>query len=98
MVTQFGMDETVGQRTYSSPPPFLGTSASGVEGSETTEREINVVVRDIITKAFERATAILRTRSADLDNGSRQLLVRETLAADQFPAIRPTTRQTETVG
>jgi cell division protease FtsH len=97
MVTQFGMDETVGQRTYSSPPPFLGTSASGVEGSETTEREISVV-RDIITKAFERATAILRTRSADLDNGSRQLLVRETLAADQFPAIRPTTRQTETVG
>ena len=32
MVTRFGMDETVGQRTYSAPPqPFLGTPASGVE-------------------------------------------------------------------
>jgi cell division protease FtsH len=32
MVTRFGMDDTVGQRTYSAPPqPFLGTQASGVE-------------------------------------------------------------------
>jgi cell division protease FtsH len=55
MVTRFGMDETVGQRTYSAPPqPFLGTPAGGVEASETT--------------------------------------------ADQFPAIRPVTKQPETVG
>ena len=99
MVTRFGMDETVGQRTYSAPPqPFLGTSTSGVKASETTEREIDVAVRDIITKAFEQATAILRTRSADLDEGSRLLLARETLTADQFPAIRPATKQPETVG
>jgi cell division protease FtsH len=99
MVTRFGMDETVGQRTYSAPPqPFLGTSASGVEASEITEREIDVAVRDIITKAFEQATGILRTRNAELDEGSRLLLARETLTADQFPAIRPATKQPETVG
>ena len=58
MVTRFGMDETVGQRTYSAAPhPFLGTPAGGVEASDTTEREIDVAVRDIITKAFEQATA-----------------------------------------
>ena len=92
------MDETVGQRTYSAPPQlFLGTSANGVEASETTEREIDVAVRDIVTTAFEQATAILRTRSADLDEGGRLLLARETLTADQFPAIRPATRQPETV-
>jgi hypothetical protein len=63
------MDETVGQRTYSAAPqPFLGTPAGGVEASETTEREIDVAVRDIITKAFEQATAILRTRRTDLDD------------------------------
>jgi cell division protease FtsH len=89
----------VGQRTYSAPPqPFLGTSASGVEASETTEREIDVAVRDIVTKAFEQAIAILRTRSADLDEGGRLLLAHETLTADQFPAIRPAMRQPETVG
>jgi len=56
-----------------------------------------VAVRDIITKAFEQATAILRTRRADLDEGSRLLLAQETLTADQFPAIRPVTKQSETV-
>jgi hypothetical protein len=30
--------------------------------SGKAEREIDVAVRDIITKAFEQATAILRTR------------------------------------
>jgi len=99
MVTRFGMDETVGQRTYSAPPqPFLGTPAGGVEASETTEREIDVAVRDIVTKAFERATVILRTRRADLDEGGRLLLAHETLTADQFPAIRPATKEPETVG
>ena len=33
------------------------------------------------------------TRSADLDEGSRLLLARETLPADQFPAIRLATEQ-----
>jgi cell division protease FtsH len=55
-------------------------------------------VRDIITKAFEQATAILRTRRADLDEGGRLLLAHETLTADQFPAIRPATKEPETVG
>src|SRR5271169_773939 len=99
MVTRFGMDETVGQRTYSAPPqPLLGTPAGGVEASETTEREIDVAVRDLITRAFEQATTILRTRRTDLDEGGRLLLAQETLTADQFPAIRPVTKQPETVG
>ena len=98
MVTRFGMDETVGQRTYSAPPhPFLGTPAGGIEASATTEREIDVAVRDIIAKAFEQATAILRTRRTDLDEGGRLLLAQETVTADQFPAIRPLTKQPETV-
>src|SRR5260370_3059125 len=40
MVTRFGMDETVGQRTYSArPQPFLGTPASAAEASGATERQ-----------------------------------------------------------
>ena len=49
-----------------------------------------MAVRDLITKAFEQATTILRTRRADLDEGGRLLLAQETLTADQFPAIRST--------
>ena len=82
------MNETVGQRTYAPPPqPFLaGTTANRVDASETTEREIDVAVRDLVAKAFGRATDILG--SADLDEGARLLLAQETLTADQFPAIR----------
>jgi cell division protease FtsH len=99
MVTRFGMDETVGPRTYAAPPqPFLGTPARHIEASETTEREIDVAVRDIVIKAFERATTILRARRADLEDGTRLLLERETLTADQFPAIQQKAKQPEQVG
>ena len=93
MVTRYGMNETVGQRTYAPPPPqpFLaGAAADHIEASETTEREIDVAVRDLVAKAFGRATDILRSRRADLDEGARRLLAQETLTADQFPAIRST--------
>ncbi len=95
MVTRYGMSETLGQRTYAPPPqPFLGgTPANRVEASEATEREIDVAVRDIVAKAFDRATEVLRERQADLDEGARLLLAQETVTADQFPAIRSVSRE-----
>ena len=82
--------ETLGPRTYARPPqPFLtGTTADRVVASEATEREIDIAVRDIVVKAFDRATEVLRKRRADLDEGARLLLAQETVTADQFPAIR----------
>jgi cell division protease FtsH len=90
MVTRYGMNETIGQRTYAPPPqPFLtGATVQSVEASEITEREIDVAVRDLVGKAFSRATDILGSRRADLIEGARLLLEQETLTADQFPAIR----------
>ena len=72
MVTRYGMDETLGQRTYApAPQPFLtGTTANRFEAAEVTAREIDVAVRDILAHAFERATEILRSRRADLDQGA----------------------------
>jgi len=91
MVTRYGMDQTIGPRTYSAPPqPFLmGATGSRVEASQTTEREIDLAVRDIVKRAFDRATDILQQHHADLDEGARLLLANETLTADQFPAIQP---------
>jgi cell division protease FtsH len=90
MVTRYGMNDTVGQRTYAPPSqPFLtGATVKSVEASEVTEREIDVAVRDLVATAFSRATDILGSRRADLLEGARLLLVQETLTADQFPAIR----------
>jgi cell division protease FtsH len=95
MVTRYGMDATVGPRTYAPPPqPFLtGTTASRVDASEVTEREIDVAVRDITIQASDRASGILRSRRSDLDEGARLLLAQETLTSDQFPAIRSAAKQ-----
>src|SRR6266699_1575538 len=92
MVTRYGMNETLGPRTYAPPPqPFLtGQQTGQIEASQATEREIDVAVRDLVAKAFGRATDILGSRRADLDEGARLLLAQETLTADQFPAIRST--------
>ena len=75
------MNETVGPRTYApQPQPFLtGSTANRVEASEATEREIDLAVRDILEKAFDRATEVLRTRRGDLDEGARLLLEHERL-------------------
>ena len=48
----------------------------------------DIAVRDIVVKAFERATEVLRERRTDVDEGARLLLAQETVTADQFPAIR----------
>ncbi len=90
MVTRYGMDEKVGQRTYAPvPQTFVPVpAAEHVQAAETTTREIDVAVRDLLTKGFERAQEILRTRRADLDAGAQLLLERETVTVDDFPAIR----------
>jgi cell division protease FtsH len=92
MVTRYGMNATVGQRTYAlAPQTFLpGAPNSGMQAAETTVREIDVAVRDLIAEAFNRAVEILKARRADLDRGAEILLTRETISAEDFPAIRST--------
>jgi cell division protease FtsH len=101
MVTRHGMDERIGQRTYAPPPhPFLPNASAGrLPAAETTAREIDLAVRDIIAHAFERATEVLKARHKELDEGVELLLARETLTAEDFPAIRAIVvgRQTPTV-
>ncbi len=90
MVTRYGMDEKVGQRTYAPAPHSFLTlpNANPIAAAEMTSREIDIAVRDLLSEAVERAGEILRTRRGDLDAGADLLLKRETLTADDFPAIR----------
>jgi len=90
MVTRYGMDDKVGQRTYApEPQPFMpAPMASHVQAAEITTREIDVAVRDLLAKAFDRAREILQARQADLNSGAQLLLKRETVTADDFPPIR----------
>jgi len=90
MVTRYGMDEKIGQRTYMpAPQPFLGVPTGDQrQAAEVTHREIDVAVRDLLENGLACAKEILTKRRADLDGGAQLLLKRETVTADEFPAIR----------
>jgi len=91
MVTKYGMDATVGQRTYAPrPQTFLpAMQDTVVSAAEATGREIDLAVRDLIEAGSACARAILEKRRGDLDAGVELLIARETLTAEEFAPLRP---------
>jgi cell division protease FtsH len=92
MVTRYGMDPTIGQRTYASHQQNFLTMQednTAFAAAETTTREIDLAVRALVEAADLRAQEILQQRRADLDAGAALLLARETLTAEDFPPLRP---------
>jgi cell division protease FtsH len=92
MVTRFGMDAKLGQVTYETPrQTFLAENAlahfADREFSEETAREIDCAVRELVTKAFDKALDILRQHRRELDEGAKLLLERETLQREELPAL-----------
>ncbi len=92
MVTRFGMAKTVGQVVYEEDrQAFLGNAFGTTKPkdySEETAREIDIAMRDLVDKAFEKAIAVLTENRTDLDEGATLLLERETITSDDFPPIR----------
>jgi cell division protease FtsH len=91
MVTRFGMSEKLGQMTYESQRPgFLGEAPFAMtqrEYSEETAREIDCTIRELVSQAFDKATAILTKYRAQLDAGAKLLLEKETLTRDELPSL-----------
>jgi cell division protease FtsH len=97
MVTKYGMDSNVGQRTYApKPQTFLVTAQDVVvSAADVTGREIDLAVRDLVAAGDARARAILEAHRADLDKGAELLIAKETLTADEFmPLQQPAERRT----
>jgi cell division protease FtsH len=94
IVTRFGMSADLGQAVLERQAnSFLGENVIAMrekDYSEQTAREIDLAVRQLIDKAYRRAGEILQQRRADLDEGARLLLERETVTPDDFPPLRPT--------
>jgi cell division protease FtsH len=91
MVTKYGMDHKVGQRTYAPPrQTFLPAMEDRlVSAAEATGREIDLAVRDLIETGDACARAILERRRRDLDAGVALLMATETLTAEEFAPLRP---------
>jgi cell division protease FtsH len=95
MVTRYGMDETLGHRVYAPPgETLLGSTPMPApfgrrdEVAEETEREIDLAVRRLVQEAFDRAIEILTKRRDELNAGAKLLLEKETITADDFPALQ----------
>ena len=88
------MSEKAGQIVYEPQrQAFLGDVVYGTskprDYSDETAEMIDGEIRDLVDQAFETATAILTKRRADLDRGAKLLLEKETLTADELPALLP---------
>jgi len=91
MVTKYGMDAKVGQRTYApKPQTFIPAMQDAVvSAAEATGREIDLAVRQLIEEGDARAREVLDKRRAELEVGVQLLLKQETLTAEQFAPLRP---------
>ncbi len=56
--------------------------------AETTAREIDLAVRELVEAAVKRAGEILKRRRSDLEAGVTLLIQRETLTAEEFEPLR----------
>jgi len=90
MVTKYGMDPGLGQRTYASrPQTFLpATQDMVVSAAEATGREIDLAVRQLVEAGDACARQILEKRRSDLEAGVELLIAHESLTVEQFAPLR----------
>ena len=91
MVTRYGMVESLGHLAYEEEqgrflmsPGFPKTR----EFSEQTAREIDVAVRDIVKRSYDKARTILASEKPLLERGAQLLLQKETLAEAELAELR----------
>ena len=89
MVMRYGM--ALGHVAYEEErAPFLGgpLPQGHREFSEETAREIDVAVRGIVERSYEKALGILRRHRAALETWAQKLLEKETLAEAELGELR----------
>jgi ATP-dependent Zn protease len=91
MVTRYGMDEGLGQVSYSDAAPRLldvpGASAVSVSTSPQTAERIDRAVQRIVQAGFVCASDILATNRELLDRAAQALLAKETLDEAELAAL-----------
>ncbi len=90
MVTQFGMSEKLGPRSYGANhgPVFLGRDMGETRDySEHYAEAIDDEVRSILTTAYQRAKNILLENRDKMEDLVKVLLERETLDSTEFVEI-----------
>jgi cell division protease FtsH len=90
MITQFGMSDALGPRTFGSGngPMFLGRELyEQRDYSEQAAEEIDNEVKRIVSNAYQRAKAILLEQRDKLDMLAKVLIEQETLDRKAFEEL-----------
>ncbi len=89
MVTRFGMGDPLGPVTYESDQGgFLGQMGGTQRRyAEETAREIDMEVRGLVERAFQRARLLLVQNRDLLVEGARRLLEKETLSDGELAEL-----------
>jgi len=90
MITQFGMSEALGPRTFGSSngPMFLGRELyEQRDYSEQAAEEIDNEVKRIVSQCYERAKQILMEQRHKLDQLAQILIEQETLDRKAFEEL-----------
>ena len=90
MITQWGMSERLGARTFGKKESmvFLGRDISEQRDySETVAEQIDEELRELIDRARDRARTIIRRNREQLDLLATRLMEVETLEGDDLRAI-----------
>ncbi|MCD6519856.1 MAG: cell division protein FtsH, partial [Anaerolineae bacterium] len=90
MVMEYGMSESLGQRTFGHREEliFLGREiAEQRDYSEEVATQIDREIKNIIDRAYQRAKEVLQTHHDKLDAIAHLLIEKETLEAPELEAI-----------
>jgi cell division protease FtsH len=96
MVTRYAMVPELGAVAYETEPQgFLAGVPQQPRRlyAEATAREIDEAIRELLARADARAMRILEENRALLEEGARELLVKETLAEGELAAVLKRVRQ-----
>ena len=87
MVTKYGMSSELGTIAYgeNEEEVFLGRSVTKQQNmSEETAKKIDLEVKKIVDKGYERARKVLNEKIDDLHKIAKALLIYETLSGDEI--------------
>jgi len=90
MITQYGMSELLGPRTFGQKEEliFLGREiAEQRDYSEEVARQIDTEVKRLVDTAYERAMKILKEHRAKLEELAKRLIEVETLEGPELEAL-----------
>jgi cell division protease FtsH len=97
MVARYGMEAELGQASFvTDRPRYIDLQALGPQPSETsdeTQAKIDAAISALVTRAFDRATEILRACATLHRESAQRLLEKETFVAEDLAPIQAVVRQ-----